>query len=107
MSTRNVWQSLAPALVALAVVLPLVLVGACGGEDGAGSATEADLSDPAELGAFAARLEREPARTDELLADAGATREELHQAILAVAQDPDASREYRDAFEAELGRGDA
>lgn len=102
MSARKTWLHLALAVVA---VLPLLLVGACaGGEEAEDGAERIDLQDPAALGAFAARVEQEPARTDELLADAGASREELHQAILAVAQDPDASREYREAFRAELGR---
>lgn len=82
------------ALAALLVALPLVLSG-CSEAEG-----RVDLQDPADLGAFAARIDQEPERTDELLAEAGVTREELHEAILRVAADPQASRAYRDAFEA-------
>lgn len=82
------------ALAALLVALPLVLSGCSEAE------SRVDLQDPTDLGAFAARIDREPDRTDELLAEAGVTREELHEAILRVAADPQASRAYRDAFEA-------
>lgn len=82
------------AWAALLVALPLVLSG-CSEAEG-----RVDLQDPTDLGAFAARIDQEPERTDELLAEAGVTREELHQAILRVATDPQASRAYRDAFEA-------
>ena len=81
------------AWAALLVALPLVLSG-CSEAEG-----RVDLQDPTDLGAFAARIDREPERTDELLAEAGVTREELHEAILRVATDPEASRAYRDAFE--------
>lgn len=81
-------------LAALLVAFPLVLSG-CSEAEG-----RVDLQDPTDLGAFAARIDREPERTDELLAEAGVTREELHEAILRVATDPEASRTYRDAFEA-------
>lgn len=82
------------ALAALILAVPLAL-SAC-------SEAEAriDLQDPADLGAFAARIDREPERADALLEEAGATREELHEAILRVATDPEAARAYRDAFEA-------
>lgn len=82
------------ACAALLVALPLVLSG-CSGAEG-----RVDLRDSTDLGAFAARIDREPERTDELLAEAGVTREELREAILRVATDPEASRAYRDAFEA-------
>ena len=82
------------ALAALLIALPLVLSG-CSEAEG-----RVDLQDPTDLGAFAARIDQEPERTDELLAEAGVTREELHEAILRVAADPQASRAYRDAFEA-------
>lgn len=101
MNARRAWLPLALAVA----VMPLLLAGACAEDQGPATGTPMDLEDPAELGALAARVEREPARTDELLADAGVSRVELHRAILAVAQEPDASREYRDAFEAELDRG--
>jgi DNA-binding GntR family transcriptional regulator len=83
------------AALLLLLVLPLVLSAAC-------SKAEAriDLQDPADLGAFAARIDREPERADALLEEAGVTREELHEAILRVATDPEAARAYRDAFEA-------
>lgn len=84
----------AQALAALLLALPLVLSG-CSKAEG-----RVDLQDPSDLGTLAARIDREPERTDELLAEAGVTREELHQAILRVATDPEASRAYRDAFEA-------
>lgn len=101
MNARKTWLRLALALTA---VLPLLLAGACTGGEEADAREEIDLEDPAALGAFAARVEQQPARTAELLAEAGASRDELHQAILALAQDPDASRRYREAFQAELGR---
>jgi hypothetical protein len=86
-------------LAALLVALPLVLSG-CSEAEG-----RVDLQDPTDLGAFAARIDQEPERTDELLAEAGVTREELHEAILRVATDPEAARAYRDAFEAGWGSG--
>lgn len=88
------------AALLLLLVLPLVLSAAC-------SEAEAriDLQDPADLGAFAARIDREPERADALLEEAGVTREELHEAILRVATDPEAARTYRDAFEAAWGSG--
>lgn len=90
------------AILAAAVLVPLALGAACAAPEPAPSV---DLRDPADLGAFAARIEREPERADEILADAQVDRAELRQAIFEVARDPEASREYRDAFEAELRAG--
>jgi hypothetical protein len=102
MSTRRRPLALALTLtLALAMAAPLLLAGAC--RSGGEASTRVDLQDPAQLGTFAAHVEQEPDRADELLADAGIRREELFQAILDVARDPEAARKYRDAFEAELG----
>lgn len=94
--TRLIALSLVLSVV---LALPLLVSGACGGGD---SHARVDLRDPGELGAFAAQVESEPERADDMLARAGITREELYQAILDVARDPEAAREYRDAFEAKL-----
>lgn len=82
------------ALAALILAVPLALA-ACSEAEG-----RVDLQDPAELGTFAARIDRELERADALLEEAGVTREEVHEAILRVATDPEAARAYRDAFEA-------
>jgi hypothetical protein len=94
------------------IPLPLLLVAlllaagtwACGGDGDADGATPAvtaatDL-DATALGSLGARLHAAPERAEEILAEAGLDYAAFEQAVRAVASDVEASRRYREAFEA-------
>jgi hypothetical protein len=84
------------------LTLPLLLLllglglAACdgGAETGGGEPTAA------ELGSLGARIHNEPERTDEILAEAGLTREELEARVREVMTEPEEARQYANAFRA-------
>lgn len=82
-------------LAAVSVCAVALLAGACGGGAGEPSAEE--------LGTLGARIYQQPDRADEILEEAGMTREQLTERVRAVAADVEASREYQAAFDREVG----
>lgn len=95
----------------LAVLLLAVGSWACGDDDsdrdaGATPAMTAAASrDPAALGSLGARLHAAPERTEEILTEAGLDYAAFEQAVRDVATDVEASRRYREAFEATRSDG--
>jgi hypothetical protein len=89
----------AAAVWALTSVLALAgLAAGCEGQVGDEPVGESAEMSAEELGRLGGRIHAEPERADELLAEAGLTEEELDAQVRAVTADPDASREYAEAF---------
>lgn len=93
----------AASAVAWALTAVLALAGLAAGCEGqvgdepVGESTAAELT-PAELGRLGGRIHAEPERAGEILAKAGLSEEELDARVREVTADPDASREYAEAF---------
>lgn len=100
---KSGWR-LATAASVLAVLALAGATAGCGGEDGGTTAGELSAE---ELGRLGGRIHAEPERADELLAEAGLTAEELEARVREVTADPEASREYAEAFREVAGEAPA
>jgi len=60
--------------------------------------TSAQALSPEQLGEIGAQIHRHPSDAQKILADRGITPEQFEKAIRDVAQNPEASRRYRDAY---------
>ena len=94
-----------PASIAL-MLLALLFTGACADDAKTTTAERAkttataearDLT-PEELGELGASIEKEPANAEQILSSKGLTEESFEQAIRRVAEDPDASKRYAEAY---------
>jgi hypothetical protein len=59
---------------------------------------------PEELGRIGARIAKEPKKADEIITDAGMTREQFEATIRQISANPEQSREYARGYEAETTR---
>ncbi|MHB0970603.1 MAG: hypothetical protein ACYC7A_01805 [Thermoanaerobaculia bacterium] len=60
--------------------------------------------EPEELGRIGARIAKEPKKADEIIADAGMTREQFEATIRQISANPEQSREYARGYEEETSR---
>ena len=83
----------------LLAILPL----GCSDAETAAAETDAAVADlsPEELGRLGARLHESPGRAEEILAERGLTWEAFESAVRELAEDPEASRRYSEAFRAQ------
>lgn len=84
----------------------LLMAGACSNEEPAASSvvqaesaqTEAQELTPEELGELGAEIGKNPEQAKTLLADRGLDEQSFEQAIRRLAEDPDASKRYAEAY---------
>jgi hypothetical protein len=92
----------------VATTTALLLLMACGNHDETTTTTSASTTaatqtsavtlTPEELGELGARIQKEPARADELLSQRGLTQQSFEKAIRDVTENADASKRYAAAF---------
>lgn len=90
--------------LAVTFVVALAFIGGCGGKEP--DATVATAGQPAapvsltpeELGELGAKINKEPARANEILAARGLNQEKFEVEIRKVTENPDASKRYATAF---------